>query len=119
MSKTYRRNEDESEPRNARGRRSATFRPPTDGEVQLELAEQRAKEVLDDVLHPIQGRRNPLPAEIARRVRQNAELVSGDVLRDQVLIVLADYRDHSYASPMFKVEGSRLQLADRLMDCFA
>lgn len=116
MSKTYRRNDDDFEPRNRPGRRSARFQPPPTGaQVDLMLAEPHVRDVLESVLY---GQGLALAPEIARRVRMNAEIVRPDQLRDQVLIVLADYRNHAWVSNTFRSEGERLHLATRILDCF-
>lgn len=57
---------------------------------------------------------NPLPEEIAKRIVDNAKIVS-DRLRDQVLIILADYRDHSWTRGALKREGVRIEIANLIM----
>lgn len=91
---------------------------------QLEALETRARGIIEDLLA---GRekgadilttpsgRNPVPHEIGRRIRLNAEVVTPDRLRDQVLIVLADYRDHAWTYGQLKSEGRRVQLADLIL----
>jgi hypothetical protein len=58
---------------------------------------------------------NPVPKEIALRVRLNAELVGPDALRDQVLIVLNDYRDHAWTWGRLSSQSQRNALATRLL----
>ena len=71
-----------------------------------------------DILHqPVA--RNPVPLEIARRIAANAELVSIEQLRDQILIVLADYRNHAWTYGQLKGEATRIHLAGRIMDLVA
>lgn len=54
--------------------------------------------------------------EVARRVVSNAKLATSlSALRDQVLIILSDYRDHSWAEGRLKSEGIRLLCADAIM----
>ena len=58
---------------------------------------------------------NPVPHEIAQRVRMNAEIVGPDALRDQVLIVLNDYRDHAWTWGRLSSQLQRNALATRLL----
>jgi hypothetical protein len=59
---------------------------------------------------------NPLPEEIAHRVVMNAMLVVEKAeLRDQILIVLADYRDHLWTGGKLAGEGTRQGLARQIL----
>ena len=58
---------------------------------------------------------NPLPEEIAKRVVMNAQVVERKKLRDQILIILADYRNHSWAARAFEGEGTRQAVADQIL----
>ena len=59
---------------------------------------------------------NPLPEEIARRIVANFKIVGTRGLRDQILIVLADYRDHAWTEGKITSERYRQSLADEIMD---
>jgi len=59
--------------------------------------------------------KSPIPGEIATRVAANAQIVGKRGLRDQVLIILADYRDHAWTRRALASEGKRMQLADQIM----
>ena len=66
------------------------------------------------------GLDNPLVAEIADRIVGNARIVEGSAaLLRQVLIVLADYRDHAWADGKLRSEGVRIQLADRILEGYS
>lgn len=59
---------------------------------------------------------SPIQDEIADRIVANAKIVgSGRPLRDQVLIVLADYRTHSWVENALEGEGTRIRLADQIV----
>jgi hypothetical protein len=58
---------------------------------------------------------NPIPREIAKRIVMNARIVSRKDLKDQVLIVLADYRNHAWVGDKLAHEGKRLRLANAIM----
>lgn len=83
----------------------------------LEALLERTSCVLDSALPDKidYGGGNPLPREIAGRVVANARIVGKKGLRDQVLVVLADYRTHSWAGNALSGEGSRLALADMIV----
>ena len=73
---------------------------------------KRPGDILDRAPYP-----NPVPREIARRIAANAELIQGrKALTEQVLIVLADYRDHTWAYGTLKFEIVRIALANKLVD---
>jgi len=77
----------------------------------------RVVELLEAMLPPeVDYRKNPLPQEIAKRIVKNFELVGLEKLRDQILVILADYRDHSYGGGKLKQEGTRIFLANRIVD---
>lgn len=80
--------------------------------------EKRALDLLVAALPPETdlSMRNPVPEEIAKRIIANAKLVGrGPKLRDQVLIVLADYRDHAWTKGRLAREGERIALADLIL----
>ncbi len=83
----------------------------------LESLSERTTTVLDGVVPDTidYGRGNPLPREIAGRVVANARIVGRKGLRDQVLIVLADYRDHGWSGQALKGEATRIVLADAIV----
>jgi hypothetical protein len=81
------------------------------------LLHDRVVGLLESMLPPeVDCRSNPLPHEIAKRIVKNFELVGLEKLRDQILIILADYRGHSYSGGKLKQEGTRIFLADRIVD---
>ncbi len=64
----------------------------------------------------INGQTNHLPKEIAHRIAANVPFVSNKAgLRDQALLVLADYRNHSWTEKRLAGEGTRLSLADSIL----
>lgn len=86
-------------------------------EKALTKLRERAEAVLRNAL-PLTieyGRSSPLPEEITNRVVANARIVGRRGLRDQVLIVLADYRYHSWTNHALEWEGVRLKLADQIV----
>lgn len=69
-----------------------------------------------DCLHGVES---PLPQEIAQRVLDNAKFVTKNKLRDEVLVILADYHDHAWVEGKLKTERTRLACADLIMKCLA
>jgi hypothetical protein len=62
------------------------------------------------------GNLSSLPEEIGVRIAENAKIVRNKKgLRDQILIVLADYHDHIYASGALSRESTRINIADAIM----
>lgn len=103
--------------------------PPEWGEVPSPEWEGPALRGVQDVLRgalPIVPDLDccPLAEEIAFRVVANVKLVAAgfgghkavDYLYNQVLLVLADYRNHTWARGTLHGEGARITLAGRVME---
>lgn len=80
--------------------------------LQEHIDAKRPGGVLDRAPYP-----NPVPSELARRIEANAEIVKDRRrLTEQVLTVLADYRDHTWTYGTLKFEIVRIALANALVD---
>lgn len=88
-------------------------------EAWLTTLRRRAEDATRQAIGPFQGVVlpviNPLPEEIAKRIVMNALLVSRRALRDEVLVILADYCDHAWSKGAFDNERKRMQLADLIL----
>ena len=86
---------------------------------QIEVVRARAFDVISDALPSMVDHMASKPQsvahEVAARIAENAKLVDKKKLRDQVLLVLADYHDHAFTAGKLKEEGKRLQLADMIL----
>lgn len=80
-------------------------------EKKLEALRMRAADVVSQLAS------QSLAFEIADRIVDNAKLVGlGRELRKQVLIVLADYRDHDWANKSMASEAFRFHLMERILE---
>lgn len=72
--------------------------------------------IFDDGTSDYFNAKRTIPSEIADRVRANAEIVGKAKIRDQILIVLNDYRNHAWAPKILRGQPGRIVIADMILE---